>query len=52
MLADSGSPDPPDCSPFFWLRQSFKEDMMSFIISHALSDPHGGGLGNLFSAYT
>ena len=49
---DSGSPPPPDCSPFLCLRQSFKEDTMSSIICCALSGPHGGGLGYLLSAYT
>ena len=52
VLADSGSLPPPGCSPFLHLRQSFKEDMISFIISHTLSAPHGGGPGNLFNTYT
>ena len=52
VLVDSGSPPPPDCSPLLCLRWSFKEDTMSFVISHALSGPHGGGPGNLLSAFT
>ena len=52
VLADSSSPPPPDCSPFLHLRQSFKEDTMSFVISCALSGPHSGGLDNHLSTYT
>ena len=48
VLADSSSPPPPDCSPFICLRQSFKGDTMTSVISHALSGPHSGGLGDTF----
>ena len=33
VLVGSSSPLPPDCSPLFCLRQSFKEDKMSLITS-------------------
>ena len=48
----SSYPPPPDCSPLLHLRQSFKEDTMSFVISCALSDPHSGCPGNFLSMYT
>ena len=33
---------PPDCSPLLHLRQSFKEDKMSLVTSHAHLGPHRG----------